>query len=268
MLTQLPFTTSEEIAAEFRPEKPGRVQSALRTLKSHKAVSDGVSQPLRRQTGGRLGGKLTLYSSLNLDAARCAREGDYKQAAKIARAAIEIELADQMQTLVQQLGATHTSIGKNALVSAVRDEQNTLAITKLLAQKTDRKRTSLKIGRPDGQRLFGRVAEMSDDVALVRIDGLTGDLAVHLDDLRHSGSLFVGAPLMLTWERWPGGKTLMTTDAALDLAAEQEGQQTTHEVGYPYVVPLPSRDAPALVLNTVAGMTPTMRAARRIHING
>ncbi len=73
---------------------------------------------------------------------------------------------------------------------------------------------------------------------------------------------------MLTWERWPGGKTLMSADAALDLAA---GEQTEHEatdVGYPYVVPLPSRDAPALVLNTVAGMRPTMRAARRIHIHG
>lgn len=94
MLFELPLTTAEEIVAEFRPDGRTATKGALRTLRARRAVSGGISEPVR-EPSGQVRGSLHLYCALNLDAARLARLGRDAEAQQIAAVAEDIERRDE-----------------------------------------------------------------------------------------------------------------------------------------------------------------------------
>lgn len=84
-----PFLTRNFILSILRPAEV-TTDRPFRTLRQHKSASPGIVVHLR-MAGGRLAGRLTLYSSLNADAARAYRLQELDTARALAAHAIKLE---------------------------------------------------------------------------------------------------------------------------------------------------------------------------------
>src|SRR6266699_5892446 len=96
-----PVADWRRVVHAYRPGEDSAAESPLRTLKRHRWVSGGVR--VTRHAGGRLGGQIRFFSSLNVDSARLARHGDRVAAARVARAAEELEAGPEFIRLQRAL---------------------------------------------------------------------------------------------------------------------------------------------------------------------
>lgn len=92
-----PVVVRDRIVHAFKPGAPPSAEAPFRTLRRHKWVSQGVRVTLFADRG--LAGQLTLFSSLNVMAARLARRGDSPAAERAARAAADLESGPEFAVL-------------------------------------------------------------------------------------------------------------------------------------------------------------------------
>lgn len=281
MLASFPFATSEEIAVEFRPTGTVRAQGALRTLGNRCAVSDGVSESLRLASG-KVQGRVRLYCSLNLDAARMLRRGHFDSAARLAKAAAEVEHLGSMKlivTCVAQLmsGTPSVSSPRAALELLLREEPlRMMPAVWELVREIEVRRAALNEDYEAERAFFGHVVGLTGELAQVRIADADAedpvDIPVRADDLKLQGLCRTGAPVSLRWERGNIGRSLLVTEPAVELdevhsiALDTGHDESATEGAYPYNRPLPDAGAPLVLARSRALAAPSVRRPRAIPI--
>lgn len=95
-----PIAGRSQLVRAFRPGESSK-EAPFRTLRAHGWTTAGVSVVTRDQRSA--SGRLTIFSVLNVDAARLAREGEHRGAAQLAKAAAGIEGSEGFLELKQLL---------------------------------------------------------------------------------------------------------------------------------------------------------------------
>lgn len=109
-----PLVGREALVRAFRPgESPSR-EGPFRTLRKHHYSTAGVQITTRSQE--RAAGTVTFFSTLNVEAARLARQGKGSAARRVARAASALESGPEFKRLSARLAGADP-----ALVAAVLD---------------------------------------------------------------------------------------------------------------------------------------------------
>ena len=88
-IDQWPVVGRTQIIQAFRPGEPASKEAPFRTLRSHGWATAGMSVVTRSEH--RASGRFIIFSVLNVDAARLAREGDERSAKVLAKAAARVE---------------------------------------------------------------------------------------------------------------------------------------------------------------------------------
>lgn len=96
-----PIVGRAQLVRTFRPGEQATKEAPFRTLRAHGWATAGVSVVTRKE--GSASGRLTLFSVLNTDAARLAREGAHRGAMTLAKAAAAIEASAEFLRLQQLL---------------------------------------------------------------------------------------------------------------------------------------------------------------------
>ena len=92
-----PIVGRAQLVQTFRPGEVPTKEGPFRTLRMHGWATPGVSVVTR--SAGRASGRLTIFSVLNVSAARCAREGEQKGARAFVRAAARVEKSEAFSRL-------------------------------------------------------------------------------------------------------------------------------------------------------------------------
>lgn len=261
MLARYPLASPDDVAAEFRPDGRTLTKSALRTLKELGAISDGVSQA-KRDAEGRMHGSVRFYCALNIDAARAARRGEHALAGELAIEAGRVERGQEMTRAVRVACASLAS-GRNPLVELRTGSGKATAMAKLAAE-LDRVRRRLLTGSETDAALFGEVGSTDGPMASVWVAELRAHVNISTEDLSDQGSLWVGAPVLVRWEHWGHGKTLLMTEPALALDSFEYLERA--DVNSPFDRPLPGAGALVEVPSSLSRAAPTMARPRRIPI--
>jgi hypothetical protein len=104
MIAAWPVVARDRIVHAFKPGGSSTAEGPFRTLRRHEWVSSGAR--VSRRTDRALSGQLTVFSSLNVDAARLARQGHESAAALVARKAATLEAGlefTQLSRLLSEL---------------------------------------------------------------------------------------------------------------------------------------------------------------------
>lgn len=223
MVVPLPFVSRELVAGAFVPGPSEKAAATLRRLRRNGSASAGVVMPLRDRGSGQLVGTTRLYSSLNRDAARCARMGQWRRAQALARHAESIEQAESTRRLLRSLefGSTARQLGAvDILLQALPAAPDPAAIAALLAEIADR--TERLRRRADAPRsrmhrtLVARVRWVADDVAdLVDADGREAQVPAPDPDVF---ALAEGRPVVVYWDVL-GAEATVLYAPAVDLDA-------------------------------------------------
>ena len=157
----------------FRPGGSPAAEAPFRTLRRHEWVSQGVRVTLFAGRG--LAGQLTFFSSLNVVAARLARRGNAPAAARVARAAADLEAGPEfavLRSLLSQLPDGEAEQVVSGLLP--EDGPATLAeAVRAVASRTEQVRADdILLSSPAEVVFAGRIAEVSDQfVLLVQVEG-------------------------------------------------------------------------------------------------
>lgn len=240
----LPLVTRREIVREYRPDGTVTDASAVRRLRSKGALSAGVSVEARR-AGGRLGGRLHLYSALNRDAARAVRQGRDALAVRIGKAAGRLEKSGEARRLAAALSDLGGAATASQLAHALSSPALIADASALQAMHQDLRR---QLGLAQSSTvLTGHVASLGDEGAVLELDGLPGPVAVPRELLHEAGVSAAGDAVTAIWELLPGGRTLMTIEPAVDApGVNDRGEPLVDLYGTPWGSVLAASDAEAL----------------------
>lgn len=108
-LAEEPFLTRNSIMSVLRPTDLPSSDRPWRTLREHKAVSEGC--PVRVRSGrGQLAGQLRLYNNLNADAARASRLRKPEVARRLAACAEQLEHSAAAKRIRQAIAALSEAV--------------------------------------------------------------------------------------------------------------------------------------------------------------
>ncbi len=175
MIAAWPVVVRDRIVHAFKPGGSPAAEAPFRTLRRHEWVSQGVRVTLFADRG--LAGQLTFFSSLNVVAARLARRGNAPAAARVARAAADLEAGPEfavLRSLMSQLPDREAE----QVVYGLLPENGSAALTEALraiASRTEQVRANdILLSSPAEVVFAGRIAEVSDRfVLLVEMKGTT-----------------------------------------------------------------------------------------------
>jgi hypothetical protein len=162
-----PVATRSRLVRAFRPGEPSSAEGPFRTLRSHRWATAGVR--VTRRAAGRLGGQLTLFSSLNVDAARLARLGVLDAAGRLAYAAATLEGGPDFARLRTLLATLPTEAALNVVDGVLPPDAPTdLADTlRALAHRTDQRRAQERALGTSMEVMTGRIIEVHDHYVLL-----------------------------------------------------------------------------------------------------
>jgi hypothetical protein len=175
MIAAWPVVVRDRIVHAFKPGGSPTAEAPFRTLRRHEWVSQGVRVTLFADRG--LAGQMTFFSSLNVVAARLARRGNAPAAARVARAAADLEAGPEfavLRSLMSQLPDREAE----QVVNGLLPENGPAALTEALraiASRTEQVRANdILLSSPAEVVFAGRIAEVSDRfVLLVEAEGTT-----------------------------------------------------------------------------------------------
>lgn len=242
----LPLVTRREIVREYRPDGTVTEASAVRRLRQKGALSGGVSVEARG-AGGRLGGRLHLYSALNRDAARAVRQRRDALAVRIGTAAGRVEKSAEARRLAAALSDLGGGVTTSQLAHALSSPALIGDASALQAMHEDLRR---RLGLHGASTILsGHVAALTSEGAVLELDGLPGPVAIPREMLDEAGVASVGDAVSAMWEMLPGGRTLMTIEPALDsVEINPLGEPLVDLYGTPWGRVLTAADADALAI--------------------
>jgi len=168
MIAAWPVVIRDRIVHAFKPGGSASSEAPFRTLRRHEWVSQGVRVTLFADRG--LAGQMTFFSSLNVVAARLARRGNAPAAARVARAAADLEAGPEFAVLrsllsklpdreaEQVIGGQFPEDGSAALAEALR----------AVASRTEQVRANdILLSSPAEVVFAGRIAEVTNGFVLL-----------------------------------------------------------------------------------------------------
>ncbi len=152
-LSALPLVERDALVRGFRPGSGADAESPFRTLRRKHSVTAGVR--LIVHSGGRIAGKYQVFSSLNFDSARLARQDLWDEARGAALAAEQIENSTSMKELVTLLRHLPRQVVEDYVAGRMPDRNDyplVWHLTSALAKETSGLRTKLRM-RSDAGRM-------------------------------------------------------------------------------------------------------------------
>lgn len=98
-----PIVARTRLVRAFRPGETSSKEAPYRTLRAHGWATPGM--PVVAQRQGRAEGRLTVFSVLNVEAARLARHGEKRAAVRAAELAAELEATPEFDSLRHALAS-------------------------------------------------------------------------------------------------------------------------------------------------------------------
>lgn len=168
MIAAWPVVVRDQIVHAFKPGGSPAAEAPFRTLRRHEWVSQGVRVTLFANRG--LAGQMTFFSSLNVIAARLARRGNAPAAARVARAAADLEAGPEFAILRGLLSELPDREAEQ-MVSGLFPEDGSAALTEALravASRTEQVRANdILLSSPAEVVFAGRIAQVSDESVLL-----------------------------------------------------------------------------------------------------
>lgn len=167
---QWPIVGRTQLVQAFRPGEPAGKEAPFRTLRLHGWATAGVSIVTRSEH--RATGRLSIFSVLNVDAARLARDGQQRLATSAAKAAASLEASDVFVQLGKLLAGKSSQDVSAAVAGEVADTgwPELLRLLRLLARRTKAARARLSGGQ---DVIAGTISETrSDYLVLTAASGL------------------------------------------------------------------------------------------------
>jgi hypothetical protein len=163
-----PVVVRDRIVHAFKPGGSPSAEAPFRTLRRHEWVSQGVRVTLFADHG--LAGQMTFFSSLNVVAARLARRGNAPGAARVARAAADLEASPEF-TLLRSLLSELPHREVEQVVSGLLPGDEPAALSEALravASRTEQVRANdILLSSPAEVVFAGRIAEVTDRFVLL-----------------------------------------------------------------------------------------------------
>ena len=172
MIAAWPVVIRDRIVHAFKPGGSSAAEAPFRTLRRHEWVSQGVRVTLFADRG--LAGQMTFFSSLNVMAARLARRGNASAAARVARAAADLEAGPEFSVLRSLLSKLPDREAEQVVNGRFPEDGPALAeALRAVASRTEQVRVNdIVLSSPAEVVFAGRIAEVSDRfVVLVQAQG-------------------------------------------------------------------------------------------------
>jgi hypothetical protein len=173
-ITVWPVVDRARVVHAFKPGGPAVVEGPFRTLRLHEWATAGVR--VTRRSGKLLGGQMTIFSALNVEAARLARRGVRDGAGRLARAAEEVESGPEFVRLKTMLADLPAHEAESVVSGTLPDSAPAAladAVTEL-ARRTEELRAREATLATLVDTITGRVAEVHEAyVLLVLVGGPT-----------------------------------------------------------------------------------------------
>lgn len=136
-LVTWPLVKREALARGFRPGSTADAEAPFRTLRRKGSVTAGVMVVVH--SGGRIAGKHQMFSALNFDSARLARQDRWDEGHQLEGAAAQLEGSAEMSELVallRHLPVDVTEAYMKGHLPARSDYPMLWHLTSVLAQRT------------------------------------------------------------------------------------------------------------------------------------
>jgi hypothetical protein len=163
-----PVVVRDRIVHAFKPAGSPGAEAPFRTLRRHAWVSAGVR--VSRRSGHGLAGQMTVFSSLNVAAARLARRGNSPAAERVARAAAALESGPEF-ALLRRLLSELPDQEADQVIGGVLPEgvPDTLAIAlRAIANRTGQVcADDISLSSPAEMMFAGRIAEIREEYVLL-----------------------------------------------------------------------------------------------------
>ena len=225
MIAAWPVVVRDRIVHAFKPGGSSASEAPFRTLRRHEWVSQGVRVTLFADRG--LAGQMTFFSSLNVAAARLARRGNAPAAARVARAAADLEAGPEFAVLRSLLSELPDREAEQ-VVGGMIPEDGPAALTEALravAGRTEQVRANdVLLSSPAEVVFAGRIAEVSDRfVLLVQVKGTATMVPLWMAGAAQRDR--VGDFLVLVADKLDGACAVVEAVPAIDIdgAPEADG---------------------------------------------
>ena len=168
MIAAWPVVIRDRIVHAFKPGGSPASEAPFRTLRRHEWVSQGVRVTLFADRG--LAGQMTFFSSLNVVAARLARRGNAPAAARVARAAADLEAGPEFAALRSLLSKLPDREAEQ-VIAGLFPEDGPAALAEALravARRTEQMRANdILLSSPAEVVFAGRIAEVTNGFVLL-----------------------------------------------------------------------------------------------------
>ena len=229
MIAAWPVVIRDRIVHAFKPGGSASSEAPFRTLRRHEWVSQGVRVTLFADRG--LAGQMTFFSSLNVVAARLARRGNAPAAARVARAAADLEAGPEFAVLrsllsklpdreaEQVIGGQFPEDGSAALAEALR----------AVASRTEQVRANdILLSSPAEVVFAGRIAEVTNGFVLLVEVKKTAVAPATMVPLWMAGAARrdqVGDFLVLVADKLDGASAVVEAVPAIDIDGPSEADE-------------------------------------------
>jgi hypothetical protein len=213
-----PLIGRDSLVRAFRPGERSSNEGPFRTLRKHHWSTSGVR--ITPRAAGRAAGRVTVFSTLNLEAARLARLDEAQAAARVAKAAGVLESGAEFAELQQLLsslsgeivGAVLEGVFPAEAPTALWESLRTLAVDTKRLWAVQARRTSLP------EVVAGRISSVgTSSVTLRLLDGQNLAIPRWLARAVHREE--VGDCLAVVTDRLEESSALAYAIAAFDLDA-------------------------------------------------
>ena len=227
---ELPLVPSSLILDARHPAAPAASRAPLRTMKEHGWLSDGVEFPVRSIESGHMAGRVHLYCSLNLDAARFGRLGLDDLARAYAKGARLVEKSQQCREVVANLRTMSLESGVDempAYIKALTLGAVRRSVLRLI-DRVDLERVKLPPAPSSVRTIEATVDALGEeDGWLAAEDGRR--IPVKRSVLRRLGVDYLGAPVLMHVEAMGMGQTL-TLEPGVPVEPERPSAEDWHEL--------------------------------------
>lgn len=202
----------------FRPGEEVTNEAPFRTLRRHAWATAGVR--IATRTSGRAAGQVTIFSALNLEAARLARLGELPAATRLAKHAASIETSRDFVTLAVLLAglSPHVvgSVARGLLPQDLPQAEELWSVLRLIARRTEKVRSSRPMRRWRAELVAGRISQVSGpSLVLTTTDGESSMIPRWLGSSVHREQ--VGDELAVLTDRLGDSSALAVALPALDV---------------------------------------------------
>ncbi|HUC57657.1 MAG TPA: hypothetical protein VMA95_09670 [Streptosporangiaceae bacterium] len=218
LIVPWPVVTRDRIVRAFRPGVLATSEAPFRTLRRHGWVSTGVRVARHGDRG--LAGQMTIFSSLNVVAARLARRGDASAAERVASAAASLESGEEFAGLRRLLSALPSHEAERVVAGDLPADRAPLAeMIRALANHTEQARPGdIMLTSPAEVIFAGQIAELTDAlVVLVQAPGSTTIVPRWMANAAHRDQ--VGEFLALVADQIDGASAVVEAVPAIDVPA-------------------------------------------------